>query len=72
MLFSIAVFAIGSAVCGAAVNMAMLIAGRGIQGLGAGGLFTLVYLITSDIVNLRDRGKYQGYIGSMWGLATVS
>lgn len=71
MLFSIAVFTAGSAICGASVNMAMLIAARGIQGLGAGGLFACVYIIVSDVVNLRDRGKYQGYIGSMWGLATI-
>ncbi|KAH8553551.1 transmembrane efflux protein [Umbelopsis sp. PMI_123] len=70
-LFGIVVFLAGSIVSGASQNMDMLIAFRALQGLGAGGIISLVMIIISDLVSLRDRGKYQGLIGTSFGIASV-
>ncbi len=56
----ITAFAIGSAVCGAAHNMDMLIAGRAIQGVGGGGCIAVTEIIYADLVPLPERGKFQG------------
>ncbi|GAA6005289.1 hypothetical protein JCM11491_002647 [Sporobolomyces phaffii] len=53
-------FAIGSLACAVAQSMTQLIVFRGLQGVGGGGLITLVLIIVSDVVSLKDRGKYQG------------
>ncbi|KAI8804932.1 major facilitator superfamily domain-containing protein [Cladochytrium replicatum] len=68
---AIAIFEIGSLVCGLAPNMATLIAGRAIAGIGGGGIVSLVLIIISDIVTFRERGKYQGIIASAFGVASV-
>jgi MFS family permease len=56
----IAVFAIGSIICGAAQNMSMLIAGRTVQGLGGGGILSLSVIVIGDMVTLEERGLYAG------------
>jgi EmrB/QacA subfamily drug resistance transporter len=61
----------GSFLAGFSQNMAMLIGSRAIQGLGIGGLMALGQAIIGDIVSPRERGRYQGYMGSAFGLATV-
>ncbi|KAJ3327965.1 hypothetical protein HDU76_010826, partial [Blyttiomyces sp. JEL0837] len=61
-LLSILIFEIGSAWCGAATSMNMLIAGRAVAGMGGGGIFSLVIIIISDLVAIRDRGKYQASV----------
>lgn len=68
---SIVVFLIGSALCGLSQSMFQLIVFRAIQGLGAGGLFVLAQAITAEIVAPRERGKYQGYFGAVFGAASV-
>ena len=70
--FAIIVFLLGSFASGAAVNMNELIAARAFQGLGAGGLMSLTFVIIGDVVSPRERGRYQGYFGAVWGLATVA
>ena len=70
-MFAIAVFLLGSALCGMAANMAELIAFRALQGLGAGGLMALTFTIIGMVVSPRDRGKYQGYFGGVFMLAMV-
>ena len=70
--FAIVTFLIGSFLAGASQNMEQLIATRAIQGLGAGGLMALTFVIIGDIVPPRDRGKYQGYFGAVWGLSSVA
>jgi EmrB/QacA subfamily drug resistance transporter len=70
--FAIITFLIGSFAAGAATSMEQLIAFRAIQGLGAGGLMSLTFVIIGDIVSPRERGKYQGYFGGVWGLSSVA
>lgn len=70
--FAIITFLIGSFAAGIAHNMTQLIAFRALQGLGAGGLMSLTFVIIGDVVSPRERGKYQGYFGAVWGLATVA
>ncbi len=69
---AIGVFLIGSALSGLAQGIEELIAFRAVQGLGIGGLMALSQAIIGDIVAPRERGRYQGYIGSVFGLATVT
>lgn len=71
LLVAITVFLLGSALCGLARSMAELIAFRSLQGLGAGGLFALVFATVGEIVPPRDRGRYQGMIGAAFGSASI-
>src|ERR671930_778442 len=70
-LFAIVVFLAGSALCGLAQNMTQLVIFRGIQGLGAGGLFPLALAVVGAIVPPRDRGRYQGLIGAVFASASI-
>jgi EmrB/QacA subfamily drug resistance transporter len=72
LLFSIVTFLVGSLLAGASQNMTELIITRGIQGLGAGGLMTLAFTIISDVLAPRDRGRYQGLFGAVFGLSSVA
>jgi EmrB/QacA subfamily drug resistance transporter len=69
---SISIFLLGSALCGTAQTMGELIAFRALQGVGAGGLIPLAQAAVADLFSPRERGKYQGYIGSMWATAAVA
>ena len=68
---AIVVFLVGSVLCGLSQTMAQLIGFRAVQGLGIGGLMALSQAIIGDIVSPRERGRYQGYIGSVFGVASV-
>ncbi|MFC9290315.1 DHA2 family efflux MFS transporter permease subunit [Streptomyces sp. NPDC057052] len=72
-LFQIAIviFLIGSALCGMAQNMPQLIGFRALQGLGGGGLMVLSMAIVGDIVPPRERGRYQGLFGAVFGTTSV-
>ncbi|KAF9359965.1 hypothetical protein BGX34_008026 [Mortierella sp. NVP85] len=71
ILVAIFFFLLGSLICGAAPTIVILVVGRGIAGVGAGGMISLTMIIISDVVSLRERGKYQGIIGSMFGISAV-
>ncbi|MYY06647.1 MULTISPECIES: MDR family MFS transporter [unclassified Streptomyces] len=68
---AIVIFLIGSALCGVAQNMPQLIGFRALQGLGGGGLIVLSMAIVGDIVPPRERGKYQGLFGAVFGATSV-
>ena len=70
-LFSISVFIAGSALCSFAGSMTQLAMFRALQGLGAGGLFTLVLAIIGDLVSPRERARYTGYFMAMFGTSSV-
>jgi EmrB/QacA subfamily drug resistance transporter len=69
---SIVIFLIGSALCGQSRSMIELISFRALQGLGGGGLMVLAQAIIGDVVPARERGKYQGAFGAVFGVASVA
>jgi len=68
---SISIFVLGSCLCAVATDIAQLAAFRAIQGVGAGGLFPLTMTAIGDLFSPRERGRYQGYLGSVWALASI-
>jgi EmrB/QacA subfamily drug resistance transporter len=68
---AIVIFLVGSALCGIAQNMGQLIAFRALQGLGGGGLMVTTIAVVGDIIPPRDRGRYQGFFGGVFGISTV-
>ena len=70
-LFAIGIFIVGSMLCGTATGIYQLAGYRAIQGIGAGGLMSLAFAIVGDIVPPRQRGRYQGYFMSVFGVSSV-
>jgi len=64
-------FAVGSAMCGAAMNMNTMLAGRAFQGVGSGVILSLVEIVLADLVPLSERGSFQGAFGAIWALASA-
>ncbi len=71
MYYGIGMFLLGSVLCGLAWSMPVLIAARGLQGLGAGAVQPIGMTIIGDIYTLRERAKIQGYVASVWGISSV-
>jgi len=69
---ALVIFSAGSLVAGFAPSMEVLIGARALQGLGVGGLTALVQVVIASMVSPRERGRYSGYIGATFALATVS
>ncbi|MBI5157586.1 MAG: MFS transporter [Acidimicrobiia bacterium] len=68
---AIVIFLVGSILAGVSQSMVQLIAFRAIQGLGAGGLIVMAMTIVGEILSPRERGRYQGYIGSVFALSSI-
>ncbi|PRX62730.1 EmrB/QacA subfamily drug resistance transporter [Nonomuraea fuscirosea] len=71
-LTAIVVFLAGSALCGLAQTMGQLIAFRAFQGLGAGGVMVLTMIIAADLATPRERAKFQGIFGAVFGIASIA
>lgn len=69
---ALVIFTIGSVIAASAHSMEVLIGARVVQGLGVGGLTALVQVVIASMVSPRERGRYSGYIGAVFALATVS
>jgi EmrB/QacA subfamily drug resistance transporter len=69
---AIVIFLVGSALSGLSQNMGQLIAFRALQGVGGGGLFAIALSIIGDVIPPRDRGRYQGYFGAVFGVSSVA
>ncbi len=68
---AIAVFLVGSALCGIAQNMLQLIIFRALEGIGGGGLIVITIAVIGDLIPPRERGRYQGFFGAVFGVATI-
>ncbi|GAA5917548.1 hypothetical protein JCM6882_001725 [Rhodosporidiobolus microsporus] len=71
MIAALVLFALGSALTGAAQSMAMLIGGRSVQGVGGGAILTMSEIIVTDLVPLAERGLYFGILGAVWAVASA-
>ena len=70
-IIAICIFLLGSALCGIAQGMTQLVIFRAVQGVGAGGLIPLALAVIGNLVPPRDRGRYQGLIGAVFGAASI-
>ena len=68
---ALAIFIIASVLCALSATLWQLIAFRALQGLGGAGLMSMAQAAIADVVSPRERGRYQGYMASMWGVASV-
>ena len=64
-------FVVGSVLCGISQSMAMLVAARALQGLGGGAIMVTATALIGEVIPLRDRGRYQGAMGAVFGVTTV-
>ncbi|WP_066062926.1 MDR family MFS transporter [Neobacillus soli] len=71
LMIAVAIFTIGSILCGIANSMVMLIIYRGIQGLGAGGMIPLSMIIVGDLFTIEKRGKIQAVFSSIWAISSI-
>jgi EmrB/QacA subfamily drug resistance transporter len=72
LLVALLVFAIASSLCALAANLTQLIMARALQGVGGAGLMAMAQAAIADVVSPRERGRYQGYMASTWGIASIA
>ncbi|KAI9814205.1 MAG: hypothetical protein M1827_003371 [Pycnora praestabilis] len=72
LLSAVTLFTVGAVVCGLARDFAIMLVGRSIQGVGSGGIVALTYIIVTDLVALRERGKWFGLISMTWAVGTIT
>ena len=71
MFFGIAVFLVGSVLCGVAWSMPALIVARAVQGIGAGAVQPMSMTVVGDLYSVEERARVQGYLASVWGISAV-
>ena len=71
LLAGIGVFLLGSVLCAAAPTMGLLIAGRAVQGLGAGAVQPVSLTVVGDLYTVAERARVQGYLASVWGISAI-
>jgi EmrB/QacA subfamily drug resistance transporter len=71
LFFGIAVFLVGSVLCGVAWSMPVLIIARAIQGIGAGAVLPMTVTVVGDLYSVQERARVQGYVASVWGASSV-
>ncbi len=71
LLPAIVLFIVASMLCGFAQSLPQLIAARALQGVGGAGLIAMAQAAMADVVSPRERGRYQGYLAAMWGIASI-
>jgi MFS family permease len=72
LLVALVLFTAGAIVAAVASNITILLVGRSVQGIGGGGLHVLTYVIVTDMVSLRERGKWFAWISLVWAIGSVS
>ena len=70
-VFAMALFLIGSTLCGRANSMTQLIFARALQGLGAGGIMPLAFILIGEMFTLAQRAKMQGFFSGVWGVSSI-
>lgn len=70
-VIAMALFLVGSVMCGMSDSMTRLIFSRAIQGLGAGGIMPLAFILIGEMFNLQQRAKMQGVFSGVWGLSSI-
>ena len=68
---AVAFFLVGSVLCGLSQSMTMLVASRALQGIGGGAIMVTATALIGEVIPLRDRGRYQGALGAVFGVTTV-
>ncbi|GJJ78783.1 hypothetical protein EMPS_11142 [Entomortierella parvispora] len=71
MFVAILIFVVGSILSGASQSMNMFLACRALTGAGSGGIFSLSNIVIADLVSIRDRGKYQGFISGVFAISAL-
>ena len=72
LLVALAVFGLASALCALSANLWQLVAARALQGIGGAGLMAMAQASIANVVSPRERGRYQGYMASTWGVASIA
>ena len=72
VLVALVLFTVGAILAALSKNFTVMLVARSIQGVGGGGVITLTEIIVTDLVPLRERGKWFGFISMMWALGSVS
>ncbi len=72
LMVALAVFGFASALCALSHSLWQLVAARAIQGIGGAGLLAMSQAAIADVVSPRERGRYQGYMASTWGIASIA